>query len=363
MLLIISRKEGKTMKRLKKLLALAVCFALSACVLGGCALKDKGPSAASSSAASSQTVSQEPDRPYTIGLLQYGENPSLDTVREAFMSRLEEWNYDEDKVRIDYQNAGGDAAKAEEICKKFVQDKADLIVALSPPAAKAAAEAAQNTETKVLFAGVGDPEKELGIKGPSPSGNVTGVQGSSSPAAVIDLALQINPELKTVGLLYYGEDSLSQAAAAEAKAYCEGKGLQVKESAIPKDGGAPEAAASLCKEADAVYSPADSLVAGSAPTVAETLRKAKKPWYVGDSSMVQGGALASVTVDYTEIGHQAADMAVELMAGKPAAQIPVSSLEAKRVSVNQTALDALQAKIPAEVLETADFFADAAPAQ
>ena len=38
------------------------------------------------------------------------EHPSLDTIREALMSRLEEWGYDETKVVIDYQNAGGENA-------------------------------------------------------------------------------------------------------------------------------------------------------------------------------------------------------------------------------------------------------------
>ena len=54
---------------------------------------------------------------YRIGLIQFIEYAPLDSARESFMSRLEEWGFDDGKVTIDYQNAGGDSGKADEICQ------------------------------------------------------------------------------------------------------------------------------------------------------------------------------------------------------------------------------------------------------
>lgn len=88
---------------------------------------------------------------YEIGLVQYKEHTALNSLREAFMGRLEEWGCDESQVKIDYQNAGGDPAQAAEICSGFVQQEVDMIVAIATPAAQAAITAAEGTGVTVLF--------------------------------------------------------------------------------------------------------------------------------------------------------------------------------------------------------------------
>ena len=93
---------------MKKTVLTILSLALAVCLLAGCS------NGVTSSVVSHLPSGTEPGKteaqPYKIGLIQYMEHPSLDTIREAFMSRLEEWGYDETKVVIDYQNAGGENA-------------------------------------------------------------------------------------------------------------------------------------------------------------------------------------------------------------------------------------------------------------
>ena len=112
---------------MKKILSVLLCLALGAGVLAGCSHQEEPSPTPSPSPEVSQVA-----EPYKIGLVQYREHGELDSLREAFMSRLEEWGCDEDRVEIDYQNAGGDPVKAEEICDTFVKGGVDMIVA-SPP--------------------------------------------------------------------------------------------------------------------------------------------------------------------------------------------------------------------------------------
>ncbi len=349
------------MKQLKKFLCAALCAVLLLSAFGGCSLKRQTSSLAEPTPEVSSTVS-EPAGPYKIGLLQFEENPWLDEIREAFMGRLEEWAYNEDQVSIDYQNAGGDSAKAGEICSKFAEGEADLIVAISTDGAKAAAEKAEKAGIPVLFAAVSDP-KDLGVENlQAPEGNLTGVQDVSSAARAIELALQINPGLKTLGLLY---DPASANAASDVKAiksFCEEKEIKLEESAVHNAGEVPAAVLSLLEKSDAIYTPAGGAVAGAASAVSEAAVKAKKPWYAGTDYLAQGGALAAVSVDYAELGRKTADMAIELMAGKQVSQVPVAVFDTFGTYLNQTTLDALGLQIPDEILETALFFADA-PAQ
>ncbi len=346
------------MKRIKQALCLALCALVILCTFWGCSKKQGAQT--DSDAESSQAVSSQPTGPYTIGLIQYGEDPSFNTAREAFMSRLEEWAYNEDKVRIDYQNAQGDGEKAKSICKQFVEDGADLIVAISTPAAQAAVEAAKGSETMVLFAAESDPKAE--------GDKVTGVWGSASPAGVIQMAESAGPGLKTLGLLYNPDEPVSKSQAEEAKAYCQEKGITVAEAAVAKGASAEEvskAAADLCGKADAVFTPLDGTVASSASDVAKACRDAKKPWYAMSDFMVQAGALAAESIDYTRLGYEATDMAVELMAGKTLSEVPVRELPDIGRYVNQTTFDTLRSvlKDPDGVLEDANFVADAVSAQ
>lgn len=352
------------MNYLKKILCCALCLTLMACAAGGCSLKGRNSSEISSQSVSSEPVSQALGRPYKVGLIQYAEQPSLDTVREAFMSRLEEWAYDETKVEIDYQNAGGDDAQAKSICKKFTEDKVDMIVAISDPAAKAAVSAAKGTETKVLFAAASDPEKDLEVKNLLvPEENVTGTKSRSSVKDVIDLALQASPGLKILGLLYNPDEPISKAQAGEAKAYCGEKGIEVAETAIAKDmkeEDVSKAVTSLCEKAGAVFTPMDGTVPDFAAAVSKAVRQAKKSWYAVETSLVQSGALAAVSADYTVLGYQTADLAVELMAGKPVSQVPVYTFDDFQTYINQAALDAVKTAFPEETLAAANFVTDTA---
>lgn len=294
---------------------------------------------------------------YKIGLIQYVEHPSLDTIREAFMNRLEEWGYDETKVSIDYQNAAGDNANVNTICQKFVGDEVDLIVAIATPAAQVAVSSTEGTDIKVLFAAVSNPAEDLNIKNlDAPEGNITGTSDKIPVSSTVDLALQVNPELKTFGLLYNSGESNSVANAKEAREYCESKGIAVVEGTVSNVSEIQQVATNLCTQVDAIFTSTDNSVASSISVVVEATRQSKTPFYVGADSMVQDGAFAAIGIDYTELGARNADMAVELIEGKEVKDVPVVIFSEYQTYVNQETYDALGVALPAEVEEKAVFF-------
>lgn len=347
------------MKHVKKAVCVLLAVAVAACLFAGCSNKDKPSSQGSSQPVSSEASQAKAEGPYKIGLIQYVEHPSLDTIREAFMGRLEEWGYDESKVTIDYQNAGGDASNVNTICQKFVGDQVDMIVAIATPAAQVAVSAAQNTDIKVLFAAVNNPEQDLNIKNPNaPEGNVTGTSDRIPVTSTIDLALQVNPNLKNFGLLYNSGESNSVAVADEARKYCEEKGLTVVDGTVSNTSEIQQVATDLCTKVDAIFTSTDNSIASSIAVVTDATRKAKVPWYVGADSMVQDGALAAIGIDYTELGNKNADMAVELIEGKSVSEVPVFFFETYQTYINQNTLDTLGVTFPEDVLANANFFTD-----
>lgn len=330
---------------MKKLLCALLCAGLWAAALGGCS---NGEEPAPSPSPSPE-VSQTEESSYKIGLVQYQEHTALDNLREAFMGRLEEWGCDETQVEIDYQNAGGDAGKAEEICQGFVEKDVDMIVAISTPAAQAALEAARGSQAAVVFTGVSSGTA-LDLTGVTATGVVSPLPGED----LLALARQGNSSLATVGLLYNPEEPGAREEADRLKTLCTDQGLEVIESAVTSQEGAAEAATKLCAQVDAVFTPADNTIAPAAAQVAEAMRAAGKPWYVGSDAMVQAGALASIGVTGREMGVKAADMAVELIQGRPIDQVPQYTFESFSTFVNQTTLTALEGfTFPEETLQGA----------
>lgn len=337
---------------MKKITALCLGLCLLLAALTGCSKQEEEPSSQIESTPAPVTEQE----PFEIGLVQYVQHAALDTVRENFMSRLEEWGYDDTKVEITYEDAGGDEAKLAEICQGFVEEEVDLIAAISTPAAKAAMEAAQGTDVTVVFAAVSDPQEDLGITNPeAPSGNVTGVSSQTDVTKTVDLAKQATPAIKTLGLLHSGEDTAS-AAAAQAKTYAESLGLTVVEKPFSTGEELPQAVADLCAQADAILTANDSLVAASAEAVAQAAREAGKPWYAsGDGQLVQQGALAGVSVDYAQVGSSCADLVVECVAGRPVKELPVVFFGEPQTWINQAAQTAVGVEFPQELLDTANY--------
>ncbi len=336
---------------MKKTVCLLLSVLLLMGTLFGCSRKpEEGPMGA---------LEKEPeasDTAYRIGLVQCGSYAPLDVMRESFLSRLDEWGYDETKVELDYQNAGEDEKKAGEICKQFTRDKVDMIVAVGAPAAKAASDAVGSSGIKVLFAGVNDPAPALGIQNLSvPERGVTGVSDRVSGQKSVEFAQQVEPGLKTIGLLYDPEDVNAAAAAKAIQDYCRQAGIGTAESTAVTAAGVETAVQELCGQADVIFTPGDSVVLSAAAKIAEVTKAAKKPWLAGTDTLVQNGALAALSSDYELVGNKTADMAVQAIVGTQASQMPVYFFDSWVTWISQSALEGYEAELSEDFLSTAHY--------
>lgn len=122
------------------------------------------------------------------------------------------------------------------------------------------------------------------------------------------MMLAINPDVKTVGLLYSNSEANSTTPIAEAKAYLDEKGIAYVEGTGNTNDEIMSAAANMVGKADAVFTPTDNVVMAAAAAVSETLTEAGIPFYTGADSFVTAGAFATCGVNYSELGTYTADM-------------------------------------------------------
>lgn len=66
-------------------------------------------------------------------------------------------------------------------------------------------------------------------------------------------------------------------------------------------------------QVDAVFTPTDNVVQAAELAIAPTLAEAGIPHYAGADSFVRNGAFATCGVNYTDLGSQTADLAVEVL--------------------------------------------------
>ncbi|MEG0179804.1 MAG: ABC transporter substrate-binding protein, partial [Oscillospiraceae bacterium] len=277
------------------------------------------------------------------GVIQLAQHPSLDEIYAAFEKQLnEEATKAGITVKIDYQNGQGDPTNINTICQKFVGDKVDAIVAIATPAAQGAAAAAEGSNIPIVFSAVTDPvEAQLVMNPSAPEGNITGTSDAIPVDKIFALAKELTPNVKSFGIVYNMGEPNSVVVVEQAKKYLADNGITLEESPITASGEVQMAAKNLSGKCDAIFVPIDNMVANAMPVLAQEAIAKGKPVYAAADSLVRDGALASVGVNYTNLGKKTADMLIKVLQGTAIKDIPVEILSDNAVVVNADTAKAL----------------------
>ena len=331
------------MKNMKKALSvlLAVMLLTGTFALAGCG--------------ESKEENKKAEESIKIGIIQMVEHPSLDTIREACIAKLETLGYVEgENLEIDYQNGQGDATNLKTISQQFVANGYDLIIAITTPAAQAVV--GETSEIPIVFAACTDPiaaglVENLGM----PGGNVTGTSDAVSAEQIMELGLQLTPGIKTIGALYNAGETNSVSVIDDLKEYAAANGMTVVDATVTASSEVQTAVTALVGKVDAVFSPIDNTVASAMPVVAKVAKEAKLPVYVSADSMVNDGGLATYGINYTILGEETANMVAEVLSGTNPGDIPVMTMTDMNVYINQETADALGIIISEELKAKATF--------
>lgn len=288
-----------------------------------------------------------------LGIVQIVEHPSLNTIRESIIKRLEEKGFkDGSNITIDYQNAQGDQANLKTISQKFVGQKYDLIIAIATPSAQVVA--GETNEIPIVFSACTDPVSAGIVTNlDKPGKNITGTSDVISAEKNLELIQQITPQVKTLGVLYNASESGSVLVVNELRSIAKEKGIKLAEATVTGTSEVQQAVQSLVEKADAVFSPNDNTIASSMSVVSQVTTKAKKPLYVGADSMVKDGGIACCGVNYVQLGNETADMVADILNGKKPGDIPVRVMKQMNIGVNLDSARNIGITIPEDIIKKA----------
>ena len=247
---------------------------------------------------------------YKIAIVQQLDHPSLDEIRTAAQAKLAAIAQETGvEIAVKEFNGQNDTSILNQIGAQVVQDGYDAVLPIATLAAICMTTATEETDIPVVYAAISDPASA----GLTDLDNVTGTSDALNTAFILDMIFNLQPDVKTVGLLYSRSETNSELPIAQAKEYLDEKGVKYIEKTGNTTDEILSAASELAQRCDVVFTPTDNVVMAAESAVAEILTQAGVAHYTGADSFVASGAFATCGVNYTELGEKTAEMAFQIL--------------------------------------------------
>lgn len=301
-----------TMKKTKRILALVMAAVLICLTFAGCA---------------EQKTDSDADKVYKIGICQLLPHAALDKATEGFQAALKEKLGD--KVQFDSQNAGGEKTNCTTIISKFVSDDVDLIMANATDALAAASEATE--DIPIVATSITDYATALNItdwKGVS-GFNVTGTSDLAPLDQQAAMIKELVPDAEKVGILYCSSESNSKFQEEEITKYLVDLGFKsenIKVYTFVDTNDITAVAQKAVGDCDVIYIPTDNKAADNTEAINNVAEPEGVPIIAGESGICSGCGVATLSIDYYDIGYRAGEMAYEILVnGADPAEMKIES--------------------------------------
>ena len=263
------------------------------------------------------------NKKYKVGVCQLVQHEALDRATQGFIDVLKkEFGND---IEIVNDNASGDVANCSTIVNKFVSNKVDLIMANATPALQAAA-SATNT-IPILGTSITDYGSALeivnfnGIVG-------TNVSGTSDLAPLDEQAKMVAewaPNAKTCGIIYCSSEANSEYQVSEVSKFLKELNIEPKRFSFTDSNDIASVVTRAADEVDVLYAPTDNTVASNTETIANIIIPKNKILIAGEKGLAEGCGVATLSIDYYDLGTKTGEMAVEILKGeKEISKMPVA---------------------------------------
>ena len=251
---------------------------------------------------------------YTVGICQLVQHPALDAATQGFKDALTEELGD--TVTFDEQNASGDSVNCSTIVNGFVASGVDLIMANATPALQAAVSA--TAEIPVLGTSVTDYASALeltdfnGVIGT----NVSGTSDCAPLDKQAEVITELFPDAKEIGLVFCSAEANSRYQIDTIKGYLTDMGYNCTEFAFTDTNDVASVTQSACDKSDVIYIPTDNTAASNTEAISNIVLPAGKPVICGEEGICKGCGIATLSIDYYDLGVTTGKMAAKILKGE-----------------------------------------------
>ncbi len=335
------------MKRFTKMiLAGILSFGLTAC---GTATDSGEPADTAETAAAEPADTQETsDQKYTVGIVQLVQHVALDASAQGFQDELVA-QLGEGNVTFDYQNAAGDSATCSSIVSGFVTENVDLMLAIATPALQAAA----NGTADIPVLGTAITEYGTALSIDDFNGTVgTNVSGTSDLAPLDQQAAMFDeliPDAANIGIIYCSAEANSKYQAEVVKDALEKAGKTVTVYTFTDSNDVQAITTTAVSENDALYIPTDNTAASNTGLIDAVASEAGVPIICGEEGIMTGCGIATLSIDYYELGKTTGAMAAKILKGEAnVSEMPIEYYQNPVKKYDAARCEALGITVPSD---------------
>ena len=288
------------------------------------------------------------EKTYTVGIGQFAEHGSLDNCRTGFLEGLAEAGIEEGKnLTVIYQNAQADMGIAQQIAAQFAAKPVDLMVGIATPMAQACYNAAAGA-IPTIYTAVSDPVAAgFADADGKATGNATGTSDALPVAAQLEMIRALMPEAKAIGILYTTSEVNSLSTIETYKSLAGDYGFEIVESGVSTSADIPLALDALLPKVDCLTNLTDNTVVSALQTVLDEANKAGIPVFGSEVEQVKAGCVASMGLEYIELGKQTGKMAARVLKGEAeASELNFEVISEPSLYVNFAAAEKINLELP-----------------
>ena len=287
------------------------------------------------------------DKTYKVGVVQLVQHEALDAATKGFTDALKEARGD--KVEVDVKNASGDSNNCSTIVNGFISDKVDLIMANATPALQAAASA--TSTIPILGTSVTDYATALEIS--DWTGTVGGNISGTSDLAPLDkqaaMLQELFPNAKKVGMLFCSSEPNSKYQVDEVTKLLSAAGITCTEYTFTDSNDVSSVTQKACDDSDVLYIPTDNTAASNTEAIANVVLAAGTPVIAGEAGICRGCGVATLSIDYYELGKITGQMAAKILTGEAdISTMPVEFAPTATKQANMANCEKLGITVPAD---------------
>lgn len=253
---------------------------------------------------------------YKVGICQLVQHDALDAATKGFIDTLKA-ELGEENVEFYNENASGETSTCTTIINNFVSKKVDLIMANATPALQAAV--AGTSDIPIL--GTSITEYGVALELDNFDGLIgSNVSGTSDLAPLDEQAKMITdliPEAEKVALLYCSAEPNSEYQVKEIRRLLVEGGIEdanIKDYKFTDSNDVATVSAAAAAFADVIYIPTDNTAASCTETINGQI--GDTPVIAGESGICGGCGVATLSIDYYDLGVATAKMAAKILKGE-----------------------------------------------
>ena len=286
------------------------------------------------------------DGKYVVGICQYMPHDSLDQATQGFKDAVVE-ALGKDKVMFKEQDAAGELSTCTVIVDGFLAENVDLILANATPALFAAVSATD--EVPVLGTSVTDYAAALGM---TEWNGIVGknVSGTSDLGPLDEQAAIIQdlfPDATTVGLLYCSAEPNSVYQIEVMEESLTQMGYNCERFVFNDANDLHSVTQAAVGVVDVMYMPTDNVAANYPETIGNVLLPAEIPLVTGESNSCRVAGVATVSIDYYDLGYITGVMAAKVLTGEAdISQMPIAYADGATKLYNAELCEKLGIAVP-----------------